>query len=60
MEMMQWLKEIVNIRTWCPPHEATFDLKEGMVVCGEFVEIEKEGFIERLQKLREDVKARNS
>jgi 2-oxoglutarate ferredoxin oxidoreductase subunit beta len=60
MEMMQWLKEIVNIRTGCLPHEASFDLKEGIVVCGEFVEIEKEGFIERLQKLRKDVKARNS
>ena len=56
IEMMQWLRDRIDIRPGCTPHEAILDFKQGPVVCGEFVEIEREGFIENLEKLRERVK----
>ena len=58
IEMMERLREIVDYREGCPPHKAVLDLKNGRVVCGEFVEIDSEGFVEKLQNLREQVKAR--
>jgi 2-oxoglutarate ferredoxin oxidoreductase subunit beta len=57
IEMMQWLRDRVDICPGCAPHEATLDFKQGPVVCGEFVEIERQGFIENLEKLRERVRA---
>lgn len=60
MEMLERLREIVVYRPGCPPHEAVLDLKGGLVVCGEFLEMESEGFVEKLQKLREHAKARDA
>ena len=54
--MMEWLREIVDLRVGCPPHEAVLDLNSGLVVCGEFVETDGVGFVENLQKLRERLK----
>jgi hypothetical protein len=56
--MMEWLREIVDIRVGCPPHEAVLDLNSGLAVCGEFVETDGVGFVENLQKLREGLKER--
>ena len=56
IEMMEWLRDIVDLRVGCLPHEAVMDLNGGLVVCGEFVEINGGGFIENLQKLRDRVK----
>ena len=56
IEMMEWLREIVDLRVGCPPHEAVLDLNSGLVVCGEFVETDGVGFVENLQKLRERLK----
>ena len=54
--MVKWLKDIVEIRMGCPPHEAIFDLNRGQVICGEFVEIDKPGYVHRLEQLREKVR----
>ena len=56
IEMMEWLRDIVDLRVGCLPHEAVMDLNGRLVVCGEFVEIDGGGFIENLQKLRDHVK----
>jgi 2-oxoglutarate ferredoxin oxidoreductase subunit beta len=56
IEMMNWLRDIVDLRVGCLPHEAVLDLNRGLAVCGEFVETDGEGFIENLQKLRDRVK----
>jgi 2-oxoglutarate ferredoxin oxidoreductase subunit beta len=56
IEMMEWLRDIVDLRVGCKPHEAVMDLNGGLVVCGEFVETDGVGFIENLQKLRDRVK----
>lgn len=58
IEMLERLRSIVAYREGCPPHEAVMDLKGGRVVCGEFVEIDGQGFVEKLQNLREQVKQR--
>jgi hypothetical protein len=54
--MITRLREIVDLRVGCPPHEAVLDLNGGLVVCGEFVETDGQGFIENLAKLRERLK----
>jgi 2-oxoglutarate ferredoxin oxidoreductase subunit beta len=56
LEMMAWLRDIVDLRVGCLPHEAVLDLNRGLAVCGEFVETGGEGLIENLQKLRDRVK----
>jgi len=56
IEMMERLRDIVDLRVGCLPHEAVLDLNGGLAVCGEFVETDGVGFIENLQKLRERVK----
>ena len=56
IEMMEWLRDIVDLQVGCLPHEAFMDLNDGLVVCGEFVEKDGVGFIENLQKLRDRVK----
>ena len=58
IEMIEWLRDIVDLRVGCPPHEAVFDLNRGLAVCGEFVESDQEGFVENIQKLRELAKAK--
>jgi 2-oxoglutarate ferredoxin oxidoreductase subunit beta len=58
LEMIQWLQDIIDLRVGCPPHEAILDLKKGLAVCGEFVERDGVGFVEKIQNLRESVKAR--
>ena len=56
IEMMEWLRAIVDLRVGCPPHEAVLDLSGGLAVCGEFVEKEAAGFVKNLQRLRESLK----
>ena len=58
IEMLERLREIVDYREGCPPHEAVLELRDGLVVCGEFVEIDNEGFVEKLQNLRARLKPR--
>jgi len=58
LEMMERLRDIVDLRVGCLPHEAVLDLNGGLAVCGEFVETDGEGFIENLQKLRDRAKAK--
>jgi 2-oxoglutarate ferredoxin oxidoreductase subunit beta len=56
IEMMERLREIVDLRVGCPPHDAVLELNAGLVVCGEFVETDGIGFVENLQRLRERLK----
>jgi 2-oxoglutarate ferredoxin oxidoreductase subunit beta len=56
IEMMERLRAIVDLRVGCPPHEAVLDLNSGPAVCGEFVETDGVGFVEKLQRLRERLK----
>jgi 2-oxoglutarate ferredoxin oxidoreductase subunit beta len=56
IEMMELLQEIVDLRVGCPPQEAVMDLNNGLVVCGEFVETDGIGFVEKLQNLRQRLK----
>jgi hypothetical protein len=58
VEMLEWLKKQVIIKTSCPPHMATFDFKQGVIVCGEFVEEQKQGFSKRLEEVRQKVQAK--
>jgi 2-oxoglutarate ferredoxin oxidoreductase subunit beta len=60
IEMMESLRSVVDLRVGCPPHEAVCDLKNGLVVCGEFVETDGVGFVENLQNLREYVKEKRA
>jgi len=55
VEMLEWLKKQVRIRTNWSPHEATFDFKQGLIICGEFVDEQREGFSKRLIEMREKV-----
>ena len=58
LEMIERLRDIVDLRVGCPPHEAVLDLNRGLAVCGEFVQTDGKGFVENLQKLRDRVKAK--
>ena len=58
IEMMERLRAIVDLRVGCPPHEAFLNINEGLAVCGEFVERDGVGFVEKLQKLRERLQER--
>ena len=60
MEMLEQLREIVVYHPGCQSHEAVFNPQGGQVVCGEFVDMESEGYIEKLQKLRGHAKARDA
>lgn len=53
IEMLKWLKKQVIIKMGCPPHLATFDFKQGVIVCGEFVEEQKQGFSRGLEEVRQ-------
>ena len=52
VEMLDWLHKMVTIKTDCPPHEATYDFKKGIIICGEFVDITRTGFSEKLEEVR--------
>ena len=58
VEMLEWMKKQIQIRTDCPPHMATFDFKKGVIICGEFVEEKREGFTKRMEQLREKAKSK--
>lgn len=60
LEMLEQLREIVCYQQGCQPHEAVLNPQGGRVVCGEFVEMECDGFVEKLQKLREHAQARDA
>ena len=51
VQMLEWIKNQVRIKTDCPPHEATFDFKRGIIICGEFVDAQREGFSQKIQQL---------
>ncbi|MFX1505074.1 MAG: thiamine pyrophosphate-dependent enzyme [Promethearchaeota archaeon] len=53
VQMLDWIKSQVRIKTDWPPHEATFDFKEGKIICGEFVDAPREGFSQKIQHLRD-------
>lgn len=53
IKMLDWIKNQVRIKTDWPPHEATFDFKEGKIICGEFVNAPREGFSQKIQQLRD-------
>ena len=53
VEMLDWLRKQVKIKTNVAPHKATFDFKKGIIICGEFVEEKKEGFSKKIEELRE-------
>jgi len=57
VEMIEWLKKQIRIKVDWPPHQATFDFKKGIVICGEFVEEEREGFSKQIEQVR--IKAQN-
>ncbi len=57
VEMIEWLKKQIRIKVDWPPHQATFDFKKGIVICGEFVEEEREGFSKKIEQVR--IKAQN-
>jgi 2-oxoglutarate ferredoxin oxidoreductase subunit beta len=57
IEMLDWLKKQIRIKVDWPAHQATFDYKKGIIICGEFVEEEREGFSNKLEQVR--VKAQN-
>ena len=53
VEMLEWLRKQVVIKTNCPPHEAVYSHEKKQIICGEFVNAPREGFTQRLQRLRE-------
>ncbi|MHA2226283.1 MAG: thiamine pyrophosphate-dependent enzyme [Candidatus Hodarchaeales archaeon] len=53
VQMLDWIKNQVRIKTDCPPHEATFSFKEGVIICGEFVDAQREGFSQKIMRVRE-------
>ena len=53
VEMLDWLRKQVVIRTDCPPHEAVYSHEKKQIICGEFVNSPREGFTQKLQRLRE-------
>ena len=57
VEMIEWLKKQIRIKVDWPPHQATFNFKKGIVICGEFVEEEREGFSKKIEQVR--IKAHN-
>ena len=57
VEILEWLKKQIRIKVDWPPHQATFDFKKGIVICGEFVEEEREGFSKQIEQVR--IKAQN-
>jgi len=52
VEMLDWLKKQIRIKLEWPPHQATFDFKKGIIICGEFVEEEREGFSKKIEQVR--------
>ena len=58
VEMLEWLKRQIRIKANWPPHEATLDFKEGIIICGEFVEEKREGFSKRLIELQKRVQSK--
>ncbi|GAF99669.1 unnamed protein product, partial [marine sediment metagenome] len=57
VEILEWLKKQIRIKVDWPPHQATFDFKKGIVICGEFVEEEREGFSKQIEQVR--IRAQN-
>jgi 2-oxoglutarate ferredoxin oxidoreductase subunit beta len=53
IEILEWLKKQVKIDNECPPYEAEFDFKKQIAICGEFVEESREGFTEKIEKVRQ-------
>ncbi len=56
VQMLKMLEPMIIYQNGCPPQDAVFDLNEGKIVCGEFVNIERESFLERLQVINEKAK----
>ena len=52
IEMLEWLRKQIRIKVGCSPYQATFDFKKGIVICGEFVEEEREGFSKKIEQVR--------
>jgi 2-oxoglutarate ferredoxin oxidoreductase subunit beta len=52
IEMLEWLKKQIRIKVDCPPHQAIFDFKKGIIICGEFVKEEREGFSKKIEQVQ--------
>ncbi len=57
VEILEWIKKQIRIKVNWPPHQATFDFKKGIIICGEFVEEEREGYSKKIEQVR--IKAQN-
>jgi 2-oxoglutarate ferredoxin oxidoreductase subunit beta len=55
VQMLEWIKGQVQIKTDVAPQDATFDFKEGVIICGEFVNAPREGFTQKLAQVREQI-----
>jgi len=57
IEMLDWLKKQIRIKVGLSPQQATFDFKKGIIICGEFVEEQREGYSKKIEQVR--IKAQN-
>ena len=60
IEILDWLRKQIKIKTDCPPHQATFSFKKGIVICGEFVEELREGFSEKIEQVRQKAQGKKN
>ncbi|MHA1986605.1 MAG: thiamine pyrophosphate-dependent enzyme [Promethearchaeota archaeon] len=60
IEILEWLRKQITIKTDYPPHQATFDFQKGIVICGEFVEEVREGFSEKIEQVRLKVQGKKN
>ena len=60
IEILDWLKKQIVIKNDCPPHEAIFNFKKGIVTCGEFVEESREGFTEKIEQVRQKAQSKKT
>lgn len=58
VEMLEWLKRQIKIKINWSPHEATLDFKEGIIICGEFINEKREGFSKRLIDLQKRIQTK--
>lgn len=56
IQMLSMIEPMVEYKNGCPPQEAIFDLVKGKIVCGEFVDIQRQSYIERLEIIKERAK----
>ncbi|MFX1456146.1 MAG: thiamine pyrophosphate-dependent enzyme [Promethearchaeota archaeon] len=60
IEIVEWLRKQVKIDNYCPPYEAIFDFKQQIAICGEFVDESREGFTEKIEKIRQRAQSKKT